>query len=61
MGWSRGAELLQEVWKICEPLMSHSYDVEHAVARDLVKLFESYDCDTIDETDPGQIVYGEPD
>ena len=49
MGWAGGSILAEEIWKVVSkeiPKKAHK-----KIARKLIDLFESEDCDTIDEAE----------
>lgn len=51
MGWATGSALAEELWRDLKPLIPKDRRPQAADA--MVKRFEDYDCDTLDEvTDP---------
>jgi len=52
MGWASGAEIAEDVWSVVEGFLEGLESPEEAkgqVALGLVKIFESHDCDTMEE------------
>lgn len=50
MGWATGSEIFENVLEIVEPYLG---DSKEEVVRELIELFEDYDCDTLGEvSDP---------
>lgn len=47
MGWSGGSILAEQIWDLVRPYISA--DDRKKIAKKMVKLFESEDCDTIYE------------
>lgn len=48
MGWARGSGLLSEIISVLQANVSDFQDRED-IYRELIGIFEGYDCDTIDE------------
>lgn len=48
MGWSGGSELAYDVWKLVRPLTYEGKD-RKKIAKKIIALFESQDCDTMYE------------
>lgn len=53
MGWASGSRLLEEVAKIVMPTIAEKD--RPAVAKSLIDIFESEDCDTINEVEQRDI------
>lgn len=52
MGWATGSEILDVVWDVINKEIKEESKVK--IAKKLIKVFESYDCDTTQETEPYQ-------
>jgi hypothetical protein len=48
MGWASGSGVAENVWELFEELIPEGLKSKFAL--ELTDLFESYDCDTMDET-----------
>ena len=48
MGWSRGAELAQDIWEILEPSLGPDAN-QTRLALEVIDAFEQYDCDSMYE------------
>jgi hypothetical protein len=49
MGWTRGSEIANDVWEAVGKYVPDEH--KRDVARELVDIFESHDCDTMDEAE----------
>lgn len=47
MGWAAGSEILAETWNIVKDHLSPQHKFK--VVKELISLFEEYDCDTVYE------------
>lgn len=47
MGWSSGSQLADEVWRLVRPHLLVGSRMP--LAKGIIKIFESYDCDTMEE------------
>jgi len=54
MGWGSGAEIADAVWDQIRPYIRDSIMQKEAAQR-IVEIFESHDCDTMFETEVGQV------
>jgi len=50
MGWAGGSRLADDVWDVIRDLIPDSKQ-RALTAREIIKLFEHEDCDTIDEAE----------
>lgn len=51
MGWASGSGILDDVWSAVYTHIPKKQRVK--VARELIRIFESYDCDTLEECNDG--------
>ena len=50
MGWAKGSQLAEDVWRIVRPHLNRlTMHERKTVARAIVDRFEAEDCDTMDE------------
>lgn len=47
MGWARGSEIAEDLWKILRLYIAPKN--QRSVAKNIIKLFEAHDCDTMEE------------
>lgn len=61
MGWASGSYLAQKVWDLFVETRGYSEISKRLFAKELVDIFESEDCDTMDECEFVQkyLVYNE--
>ena len=50
MGWASGSELLDDIWKALIKYIPEGISTVNA-GKELIEIFENYDCDTTYETE----------
>lgn len=53
MGWASGSELADDLWRVTEKLIPK--EKRKGLAKQWVKAFQSMDCDTMHETEVGEL------
>lgn len=55
MTWLNGADLAEQVWDVIKQHVPQ--DKQKIVAKELIKIFESYGCDTMTQTEMARLIY----
>ena len=56
MGWNTGGDLADEIWAVIKPRLGDGQI--RPVAKELIKIFEAYDCDVMEETALHEALHG---